>query len=76
MTLVTGSVGPQPGCVVTEPVSSAQTDPSGPRLIVIQGRAYRRVELSSRHPRRWRLEALELEEAIDWIIQDQQNPAG
>ena len=66
-----GSVVPRLGCVVTEP--SSQSAPGG-RLLVIDGRAYRRVELPGHPIRQWRLERLELPEAIDWLIREQQEP--
>lgn len=71
MTSAIGSVAPRLGCVVIEP--SSQSAPGG-RLLVIDGRAYRRVELPGHPTRQWRLERLELPEAIDWLIREQQEP--
>ena len=71
MTSAIGSVAPRLGCVVIEP--SSQPVPGG-RLLVIDGRAYRRVELPGHPTRQWRLERLELPEAIDWLIREQQEP--
>ena len=71
MILAIGSVASRLGCVVTEP--SSQSAP-GVRLLVIDGRAYRRVELPGHPNRQWRLERMELPEAIDWLIREQQEP--
>lgn len=67
-----GLVVPRPGCDVTE---STSLPLSGARLVVIEGRAYRRVELPGCPSRCWRLEQLELPEAIDWLIREQQQSA-
>lgn len=72
MTWVTGLAARPPGCAVTE---AGPLPDSGGRLVVINGRLYRRVELSGLPARRWRLEALELPEAIAWLIREQQPPA-
>ena len=40
--------------------------------MVIDGRAYRRVVCGGRRHRTWRLEPLCLEEAIDWLIRQQE----
>lgn len=72
MIWVTGLVVLPPGCAVTE---SGPLPNRGGRLVVINGRLYRRVELSALPARRWRLEALELPEAIAWLIREQQPPA-
>ncbi|MGC6482200.1 MAG: hypothetical protein ACON4T_01320 [Synechococcus sp.] len=47
----------------------------GGRLVVINGRPYRRVDLSGQPSRQWRLEALDLPQAIAWLIREQQPPA-
>ncbi|MEB3158226.1 MAG: hypothetical protein VKK03_02055 [Synechococcus sp.] len=44
----------------------------GGRLVVIDGRAYRRIDVVGASPRCWRLEALDLPQAIDWLIVEQQ----
>ena len=72
MTWVTGLAALPPGCVVIE---AGLLPDRGGRLVVINGRLYRRVELSGLLARRWRLEALELSEAIAWLIREQQPPA-
>jgi hypothetical protein len=46
------------------------------RLVVIEGRAYRRVVCASGGQRTWRLEPLRLEEAIDWLIRQQEEAIG
>ena len=69
---MTGLVALPPGCAVTE---AGLFPARGGRLVVINGRLYRRVELPGLPPRRWRLEALELSEAIAWLIREQQPPA-
>ena len=68
MISATGLEGPRPGCVVTD--ASPPTAP-GTQLVVLNGRAYLRVDVPSGTTRRWRLEPLELEQAIAWLIREQ-----
>ncbi len=69
MILAIGLEALRPGSDVTEASHSCQEHP---RLVVIDGRAYRRVVCGGRRHRTWRLEPLRLEEAIDWLIRQQE----
>ena len=55
---------------------SSQSCQNQTRLVVIEGRAYRRVVCASGGQRTWRLEPLRLEEAIDWLIRQQEEAIG
>jgi len=68
-----GLVEPLLGCDVTE---ASQCGRNQTRLVVIEGRAYRRVVCASGGQRIWRLEPLRLEEAIDWLIRQQEEAIG
>ena len=68
MIWVIGLEEPRPGCDVIDSNHSCQ---DRPRLVVIDGRAYRRVVCGGRRHRTWRLEPLRLDEAIDWLIRQQ-----
>ena len=64
---------PPLGCDVTE---ASRCGHHQTRLVVIEGRAYRRVVCASGGQRIWRLEPLRLDEAIDWLIRQQEEAIG
>ena len=73
MTWAIGLVELLLGCDVTDASRSSRNQT---RLVVIEGQAYRRVVCASGGQRIWRLEPLRLDEAIDWLIRQQEEAIG